>query len=489
MENFRNFVEMINTVLWDYVLIFALMGIGIFMTIKLKFPQFTRLIPGLRKMIAEIANKEKAEEGKMTPVQALATAIASQVGTGNIVGVATAIAAGGPGAAFWMIVSAFFGMATIFSEAVLAQKYRENKDGELVGGPAYYIKNGLKSKWLAVFFSITAVVTMGIVGTMVQSNSVAGSVSSAFNIPVIAVTVGLAIVVTLVLMGGMGRIASFAETVVPIMAGAYILGSLVIIALNLGGFITAIKSIFIGAFTPGAIGGGVLGITVQQTVRYGLARGLFSNEAGVGSTPHSHAVADVKHPAEQGFAAMIGVFISTFLICTSTVMVNTATGAYNSTIPASVMAESATVMTQNAFALNFGSVGGMFLSVCLSFFSLTTIIGWYFFAESNVKFLFNAKPVTLNAFKVIVIASLIIGTLIDATFVWELVDMTVGLMAIPNIIALFALSKDVRSILDDYDSKILSGNISWEYKYQNIEAKSSKKKHLNKRVFGTTMLK
>lgn len=489
MENFRNFVEMINTVLWDYVLIFALMGIGIFMTIKLKFPQFTRLIPGLRKMIADIANKEKAEEGKMTPVQALATAIASQVGTGNIVGVATAIAAGGPGAAFWMIVSAFFGMATIFSEAVLAQKYRENKDGELVGGPAYYIKNGLKSKWLAVFFSITAVVTMGIVGTMVQSNSVAGSVSSAFNIPVIAVTVGLAIVVTLILMGGMGRIASFAETVVPIMAGAYILGSLVIIALNLGGFITAIKSIFIGAFTPGAIGGGALGITVQQTVRYGLARGLFSNEAGVGSTPHSHAVADVKHPAEQGFSAMIGVFISTFLICTSTVMVNTAAGSYNSTIPASVMAESATVMTQNAFTLNFGSVGGMFLSVCLSFFSLTTIIGWYFFAESNVKFLFNAKPVTLNTFKVIVIASLIIGTLIDATFVWELVDMTVGLMAIPNIIALFALSKDVRSILDDYDSKVLSGNISWEYKYQNIEAKSSKKKHLNKRVFGTTMLK
>jgi AGCS family alanine or glycine:cation symporter len=290
-------------------------------------------------------------------------------------------------------------------------------------------------------------------------------------------------------MGGMGRIASFAETVVPIMAGAYILGSLVIIALNLGGFITAIKSILIGAFTPGAIGGGALGITVQQTVRYGLARGLFSNEAGVGSTPHSHAVADVKHPAEQGFAAMIGVFISTFLICTSTVMVNTATGAYNSTIPASVMVESATVMTQNAFTLNFGSVGGMFLSVCLSFFSLTTIIGWYFFAESNVKFLFNTKPVTLNAFKVIVIASLIIGTLIDATFVWELVDMTVGLMAIPNIIALFALSKDVRSILDDYDSKVLSGNISWEYKYQEIEAKSSKIKHLNKKVFGTTMLK
>ncbi len=490
VENFRNFVDIVNTVLWDYVLIFALMGVGIFMTIKLKFPQFTRLIPALRKMIAGIMNKEKAEEGKMTPVQALATAVASQVGTGNIVGVATAIGAGGPGAAFWMIGSAFFGMATIFSEAVLAQKYREVRDGELVGGPAYYIKNGLKSKWLAAFFSITAVVTMGIVGTMVQSNSVAGSVSTAFNVPVIAVTVGLAIVVTLILMGGMGRIASFAETVVPIMAGAYILGSLAIIVLNFGGFITAIKSIFVGAFTPGAIGGGALGITVQQTIRYGLARGLFSNEAGVGSTPHSHAVADVKHPAEQGFAAMIGVFISTFLICTSTVMVNIASGAYDPTVQASVMTKSATIMTQNSFILNFGSLGGMFLSVCLSFFSLTTIIGWYFFAESNVKYLFNAKHVTLNTFKVIVIASLVIGALIDATFVWELVDMTVGIMAIPNIIALFALSKDVQSILDDYDSKALNGNICWEYEYQNVEKeKRSKKKHLAQKAFGTTMLR
>lgn len=487
MELFRNLVGIVNTVLWDYVLIFALLGIGIYMTVKLKFPQFSRLFPALGKMVNGIIKKEKAEEGKMTPFQALSTAVAAQVGTGNIVGVATAIAAGGPGAAFWMIVSAFFGMATIFSEAVLAQVYRETKDGELVGGPAYYIKNGLKSKKLATFFSIVAIVALGIVGIMVQSNSVAGSVSTAFNIPVVAVTIGLAIIVALILMGGMGRIASFAETVVPIMAGAYIFGSLAIIVLNFSGFIEAIKMIFVGAFTPSAIGGGALGITVQQTIRYGLARGLFSNEAGMGSTPHSHAVADVKHPAEQGFTAMIGVFISTFLICTSTVMVNLSTGAYDPTISASVMKESATVMTQNGFASAFGQFGAKFLSVCLSFFSLTTIVGWYFFAESNVKYLINGKSTTLTAFKMVSITALIVGTFIDPTFVWELADMSMGIMAIPNIIALFALSNKVKSVLDDYDSKVLSGNVYWDYEYQNMEDDNKKKKNFKKALGATTL--
>ena len=451
-ETAKLIIDFINTILWDYVLIVALIGIGVFMTVRLKFPQFTRLFPALRKMFSSIINKEQVEEGKMTPVQALSTAVAAQVGTGNIVGVATAISAGGPGATFWMLASAFFGMSTIFSEAVLAQKYRETKDGQLVGGPAYYIKNGLKSKWLSMFFAISCIIALGIVGIMVQSNSVAGSVSEAFGVPVIAITIGLTIIVTLILMGGMGRIASFAETVVPVMAIAYILGSLLIIIFNIENFIPAIKSIFVGAFSPKAIGGGALGITVQQTVRYGLARGLFSNEAGMGSTPHSHAVADAKHPAEQGFTAMVGVFISTFLICLSTVMVNLTSGSYNASISAAEMTKSATIMTQNGFATGFGTFGGIFLSICLSFFSLTTIIGWFFFAESNVKLAFNSKPSTLKIFKVFVLVALVVGTLIDATFVWELADMFMGIMAIPNIIALFLLSKEVRKILDDYDS-------------------------------------
>ncbi|NLK43519.1 MAG: sodium:alanine symporter family protein [Tissierellia bacterium] len=489
MEGFRAVVGIINTILWDYLLIFGLVGIGVYMTIKLKFPQFTRLFPALKKMVAGVVKKEKVEEGKMTPFQALSTAVAAQVGTGNVVGVATAIAAGGPGAAFWMLISAFFGMATIFSEAVLAQKYRESKDGELVGGPAYYIKNGLKSKGLAMTFAVVGIFTMGIVGTMVQSNSVATSVSTAFNVPIVAVTIGLAIIVALILMGGMGRIASFAETVVPIMAGAYLIGSILIIVFNLGSVIPALKSIFVGAFKPQAIGGGVLGITLQQTIRYGMARGIFSNEAGIGSTPHSHAVADAEHPAEQGFTAMIGVFISTFLVCVSTVIVNLVSGSYDPSIPAAEMTKSASIMTQNGFMAGFGTFGAMFLSICLSFFSLTTIIGWYFFAESNVKFVFNGKASTVNIFKGIVLASLVVGCLTAADFIWELVDLSTGILAIPNIIALFLLSKDVRSILDDYDKKALKGNIYWEYEYQDLNEKRSKKKSILRKGLSTTIIK
>ncbi|SCZ78717.1 alanine/glycine:cation symporter family protein [Acidaminobacter hydrogenoformans] len=452
MEMMNLVVDGVNKVLWDYILIIALFGVGIYMTVRLRFPQFTRLMPALKDMVAAIIRKEKAEEGKMSPFQALATSVAAQVGTGNIVGVATAIAAGGPGAAFWMLVSAFFGMATIFSEAVLSQKYREKKNGEWVGGPAYYIKNGLKSKALGMFFAVSCIIALGIVGVMVQSNSVAGSVSSAFGVPVFAVAGVLAVVVALILMGGMGRIASFAETVVPAMAGLYILGSLLIILFNIGSLLPVIKMIFLGAFMPQAIGGGVLGITVQQTVRFGLARGLFSNEAGMGSTPHSHAVADAKHPAEQGFTAMIGVFISTFLICLSTVMVNLTSGAYNVGISAAEMTATATVMTQTGFAAGFGAFGGMFLSICLSFFSLTTIVGWYFFAESNVKLVFNSKALTVNVFKGVVISALVIGTLIDAAFVWKLADLFMGLMALPNIIAILMLSREVVDILNHYDS-------------------------------------
>ena len=367
-----------------------------------------------------------------------------------------------------MLVSAFFGMATIFSEAVLAQKYRETKDGELVGGPAYYIKNGLRAKRLSMFFAISAIVALGIVGIMVQSNSIALSAKEAFGIPTIVITIGLAIVIGLILMGGMGRIASFAETVVPIMALAYIFGSLVIIVLNIGNLVPALKAILLGAFTPGAIGGGVLGITVQQTIRFGLARGLFSNEAGMGSTPHSHAVADAKHPAEQGFTAMIGVFISTFLICLSTVMVNLTAGSYNANISAAEMTEKATIMTQNGFATGFGAFGGMFLSICLAFFSLTTIVGWYFFAESNVKLVFNSKSGTLNLFKIIVISGLVVGTLIDATFVWKLADMFMGIMAIPNIVTLFMLSKEAVAILKDYDTVLHLTKVKKKLELSNL---------------------
>lgn len=432
----------------------------------MRFPQ-KRVWGAFKKMIKEIVENKPVEEGKMTPFQSLATAVAAQVGTGNIVGVATAIASGGPGAAFWMILSAFFGMSTILSEAMLAQKYRETSNGELVGGPAYYIKNGLGSPGLAKLFAVFCILALGIVGIMVQSNSVVISLNDSFGIPTIVVSIGLLVVVALILMGGMGRIASFSESIVPIMAFAYIFGSIIVIIANKSNFLPAIKSIFVGAFTPQAIGGGALGITIQSAIRFGLSRGLFSNEAGMGSTPHSHAVADTDHPAEQGFVAMIGVFIATFMICLSTVMVNLSSGSYDPTISAELMSESASLMTQNGFENVFPGIGAKFVSLSLTLFSLTTIVGWYFFAESNVKYLSQDNPKFTTVFKFVVLTFMLIGTQIEADVLWGVADLCMGLMALPNIVALFLLSKDTKNMLNDYDKKLSSPEgLSWEYEFE-----------------------
>ncbi len=457
-------IEVLTTIkdfLWDYVLLFALIGIGIYMSIRLRFPQVTRLFPSIGKLIRDIKNKVPAQEGRMTPFQSLATAIAAQVGTGNIVGVATAIASGGPGAAFWMMLSAFFGMSTIFSEAVLAQFYRQEKDGQYVGGPAYYIRKGMKSKWLSVLFAIFTIIALGIVGLMVQSNAIVTSLSESFKLSGTWITIGLTAIVGVILTGGMQRIAVFSERVVPVMAFAYILGSIIIIFMNLGMFLPALKMIFVGAFTPQAIGGGVLGITIQRAIQLGLARGLFSNEAGMGSTPHSHAVASTDHPAEQGFIAMIGVFVSTFMICLATVMVNLTSGSYDPTIPAAEAAKGATLMTQRGFASGFGSFGGTFLSISLASFALTTIIGWYFFAESNVIMLAGEKKSIIGMFRIIALGFLVVGTLLDGEIIWMLADLFTGLMALPNIVALLFLSGIAKKLLDHYDKCKKENQLKW----------------------------
>lgn len=456
------FLDSVSSFLWNYILLFSLIGIGIYMTVLLKFPQFTRVLPAIVRLISDIKEGKEVQDGRMTPFQSLATAVAAQVGTGNIVGVATAIASGGPGAAFWMILSAFFGMATIFAEAVLAQIYRhQSASGELVGGPAYYMRDGLNFKFLSKLFAILAVINMGFVGMMVQSNAVVGSLNQSFGIPSPWAAAGLLAIVGIILTGGMDRIATFSEKVVPVMAIAYVIGSLLIVVININNFIPAIQLILVSAFTPEAVGGGVLGITVQQTIRFGIARGLFSNEAGLGSTPHSHAVAQTDHPAEQGFIAMIGVFISTFMICTSTVLVNLLSGSYDASISAAEMSLQATVMTQNGFAIGFGKFGGAFLSVSLSSFALTTIVGWYFFAESNVKLLFHDKKIFVVAFKIIALAFLVVGPFLQPDNLWKITDLFTGLMALPNIVALVFLAKQVSWILKDYDRRMLTGNLVW----------------------------
>ena len=273
----NDIVVTIRDFLWDYVLLFGFIGMGLYLTVVLKFPQFSRVFPALKKMIMGIINKEPALPGGMTPFQSLATAVAAQVGTGNIVGVATAIASGGPGAAFWMLVSGFLGMATIFTEASMAQVFRErDENGELVGGPAYYIKNGAKQKWLAYIFAILCIIGLGIVGIMVQSNSIITSINTAFGVNQKLIAVVLMIVVGWILLGGMSRIAKFSETVVPVMAFAYVASAVVILILNLNQVIPVLKLIITGAFNPQAIAGGALGISMQQAIRFGLARGLFS---------------------------------------------------------------------------------------------------------------------------------------------------------------------------------------------------------------------
>ena len=482
-----NLINLLRNYLWDYVLLYAFIGIGLFLTIRLGFPQFSRVFPALKRMIADIIKGTPAKEGGMTPFQSLATAVAAQVGTGNIVGVATALISGGPGAAFWMLLSGFLGMGTIFAEAVLAQVYREREeaDDNLVGGPAYYIKNGLKQKWLAYVFAILCVVALGVVGIMVQSNSIITSMNSAFGLNELLITGILILVVTWILIGGMERIAKFSEKVVPVMAFAYVFSAFVILFLNLDLFLPTIKLIVSSAFNPQAIAGGALGISIQQAIRFGLARGLFSNEAGMGSTPHSHAVATTSHPAEQGFIAMIGVFICTFVICVATVMINLLTGAYSietlQGMDPAQLANYGQVMTQTAFSNQFGSLGEAFLSISLSCFSLTTTVGWYFFAESNIKFMFDS-PKIIHSFKVVAIISVAMGYYASSGVIWDIADLAMGLMALPNIISLVFLSNKAAAVLKDYDRQVsLDPNqVSWSYEFENAGklASSSKRRRV-----------
>ena len=353
-------------------------------------------------------------------------------------------------------------MATIFVEATLAQKYRETDvDGQLVGGPAYYIKNGLKSKGLASFFAIAIIIALGFIGNMVQSNSIADAVSRAFNIPNIAIGIAIAIIAGLIFIGGMNRIAKFAEMVVPVMAAIYIFGTITVLIIFRNDIIPTLRSIFVGAFNPQAILGGAAGIGMKQAVRYGVARGLFSNEAGMGSTPNSHAVADVNHPVEQGLSAMIAVFIDTILVCTATALIILVTGANKAGL-------SGVAVTQEGFNIAFGPIGKMFLAICLTFFAFTTVIGWYYFGENNVRFLFKGKT-AIRIYQVIVLVFIVLGSYQKVNLVWDLADMFNGIMVIPNLIALFLLYKESKKLLGDYDSQIEKGEkLHYTYEFEGL---------------------
>ncbi|MBU3142408.1 sodium:alanine symporter family protein [Clostridium sp. CF012] len=439
--DFLSIIKSINEILWGYVLIFLLCGTGIYFTVTLRFVQVRKFKAAFKKTFGGIKFGHKAGKDGMSSFQAMTTSIAAQVGTGNLAGAATAMVSGGPGAIFWMWVSAFFGMATIFAEAVLGQKFKQTVNGEVTGGPAYYISKGLGSKKLAAFFSVTIIIALGFIGNMVQANSIGAAISEHTNVRIM-VGVVVAALAGMIFIGGVGRIAAFTEKIVPFMALFYIVGSLAIIFINYANIGPAFKMIFVGAFNPQAVTGGIMGVGVKEAMRYGIARGLFSNEAGMGSTPHAHAVAKVKHPAEQGLVAIVCVFIDTFIILTLTAMVILTTGALDGKT-------TGIALTQKAFSEGMGSFGGPFVAIALFFFAFSTIVAWYFFGEANVKYLFGKKA--LNIYRILVLIFIVLGSALKVELVWELADTFNALMVMPNLLALLGLRALVKKSLDDYE--------------------------------------
>ena len=445
MDALLKVVQTINLYLSDYILIVLLIGCGLYFSIRTRFVQIRCFGEGMRRVFGNLSLNGKKQKSGLSSFQALTTAIAAQVGTGNIVGACGAILIGGPGAIFWMWIIAFFGMATIYAEAVLAQKTREvHADGTVAGGPVYYIKTAFKGKlgsFLAGFFSIAIILALGFMGSMVQSNSIGEACNNAFGIPTWVVGLIVSLVAVFIFIGGLQRIGSVTEKIVPIMATLYLIGGLVVLIARIKYVPETIGMIFKYAFVPNAIIGGGIGFALKQAVSQGVKRGLFSNEAGMGSTPHAHAMANVKTAHEQGVVAMIGVFIDTFVVLTITALVVISTLYAGNGVLAAGAAEgvSKTNMAQLAFSSVFGTgLGNAFVAICLLFFAFSTIVGWNFFGRINVRYLFGKKADL--PYSVLAIAFIFLGSLLSNDLVWELTDTFNQLMVIPNVMALVALS-------------------------------------------------
>lgn len=460
METLLKIVQTVNSYLSDYILVILLLGTGIFFSFKTKFVQVRCFGEGMRNVFGNFSMNGKKHKGGMSSFQALTAAIAAQVGTGNIVGACGAILIGGPGAIFWMWIIAFFGMATIYAEATLAQKTRVvDNDGNVAGGPVYYIKTAFKGKFgsfLAGFFAIAIILALGFMGCMVQSNSIGSTFGTAFGIAPWIIGVIIAAISAFVFIGGVSRLASVTEKIVPIMAALYLILGVVILAVRVKFLPESIAMIFKYAFNPTAIIGGGIGSALKSAISQGAKRGLFSNEAGMGSTPHAHALANVKNPHEQGVVAMVGVFIDTFVVLTMTALIvistlyagngviaevtNGALASGSSIVDAIAKAGiDKTNMAQMAFASVFGSgLGNALVAICLLFFAYSTIISWNMFGKINVEYLFGKKSTII--YSAIAIVFIFLGSVLSNDLVWELSDMFNQLMVIPNVIALFALA-------------------------------------------------
>lgn len=444
-----NIVNTVNTYLSDYILVILLIAVGLWFSIKTRFVQVRCFGEGMGKVFGNLKLFGDKHDSGMSSFQALATAIAAQVGTGNIVGASGAILTGGPGAIFWMWIIAFFGMATIYAEAVLAQQTRKkDAQGNIQGGPVYYITTAFSGgfgKFLAGFFAVAIILALGFFGCMVQSNSIGSTFNTAFGVPTWAVGIVLVVICAVIFFGGVQRLAAVTEKLVPVMAAIFLLGGLVVLVMRITYIPATFAMIFKYAFAPNAIIGGGVGYALKTAISQGAKRGLFSNEAGMGSTPHAHAQANVAKPHDQGVVAMIGVFIDTFVVLTLNALVIISTmytadgplsAGYTDAVAATI---NNTNLAQNAFGSVFGtSAGAMFVAVCLFFFAFSTILGWNLFGKINMVYLFGRKSVTV--YMLVALVFIFLGTVTSSDLVWALTDMFNQLMVIPNAIALFALT-------------------------------------------------
>ncbi|WP_100638996.1 alanine/glycine:cation symporter family protein [Marinobacter salexigens] len=444
MEAFENIVGAINGLVWGPPMLIMILGVGLFLSLGLKLMPVLKLGTGIRLMWTGRSSKDAESDGEIPPFQALMTALAATVGTGNIAGVATAIFLGGPGALFWMWLTALVGMATKYSEAVLAVRFREvDERGVHVGGPMYYIRNGLGKKWawLGVLFAIFAAIAGFGIGNTVQANSVADVMEATFGLPHWISGIILMVLVGLVLIGGIRRIGQVASALVPLMALSYLTAGLVVLAINISEVPAAFALIFEHAFSPIAAEGGFAGAAVWAAIRFGVARGIFSNEAGLGSAPIAHAAAQTKNPINQGMVAMLGTFIDTIIICTITGLVIITSGTWTS-------GESGAELTSMAFAHALPGVGDYVVALALAIFAFTTLLGWSFYGERSVEFLFGVKAIV--PYRVAWILAIPLGATVNLGLVWLVADTLNAMMALPNLIALLLLSPVVFKLTKEH---------------------------------------
>ena len=453
-------IKAINGVFWGWLIAGILLSCGIFYTIRLGFPQvryFTQLIPNLWKASRNATG--------VSAFGALCSAIGSEVGAGSLVGVATALASGGPGAIFWMWVTAILGMPIMFGEAVLAQIFRvKNEDGTTFrGGPAYYMRHGLNAKVLPILFSISVILGNGVVYCMVQSNSIAGSFSGQAELPPLAIGVILVALVGLVIFGGIKRLSTVASYIVPFMAFAYIILALVVLVTHAEWIAAMFRLIIDSAFGVQQAAGGVLGYSVQEAFRYGVARGLFSNDAGAGTTPSMHAAANVKHPVNQGLSGMLGVFVTTIIVCSCTAFCILLSGALNGSL-------TGIQLTQAAFSSSFGDLGYWLVAAAMFLFGYTTLLANMYYGEVNTRYLFPDKKHAVTVYHIFALCLILFGSIVPVISMWEFADLFGALMVLFNVIALFRLSKYVAFALKDYqEQKKICDAPLWDYDEDIVE--------------------